>query len=1079
MFWLRSSYLVFVSLCFFIAIGGGVHAESVDERHLSNHDRRVLAKSFLSNLKKKLEGIDARLNVLNSQNKDAQFVENILEDGEILLLEAVIEKRARTEGVIMVRYENSKMNLSFVDFISVLNFPIDVDVKAGLATGWYLKESRSFSMDLSRGVVQTHIDDFSVGGDAYRDGDDIWVSVEALNRWLDFDMSVDISVQELHVKTDIPHPLLARLGRDGFKRFNNKVPESSLPLGGEDYTFVSLPAVDVSTVSNYRKRNDGNGVDSHSVNMRSVQDFAKGTLQTNLQFNDRDLLNFARVNYKRDSVEPNLLGPLKARRFEVGDVSGVSLPDGSFSGQEVGVRITNASPVRNFSTPITGISGSGIPGWDVELYRQDQLLDVQQIGEDGFYQFSEVDLFLSDNNFRLVFYGPQGEVREEDVFVPVDRDLLSRNNGVYDVAVSLKGRNSFRKRRADNIDNDSIRVSALYEKPLTDNITAIAGFRSEESNGVRDSVASVGASTIMEEALLNANLSVDDEGEFLASAVVRRDFGEHEARASFDYTMGGFDTAQNGVFLSSFENTQNNIVVQDSFSTALEVNGPLWKGDRGRLNYAVSSDYSWTNEGDYNSLSTAGLTWGLPFMNVNSLLSYNTGSGFEDGVLDLSANVSGRVLGNRVRVSANYDVKPEAELNNVRASVFRRLSDDVDIELSATQRPQRSMTEYQARLDWQAGFIRISPSVRYNSESDFFAGLNTRFGFIPEFSNGNGRFYDENVTNLGLASAFVYLDKDGDGVFVDGVDEPLPDVMVVAPQSGKRVRTDKNGVALFHRLQLLKLTDVHLDKESLQDPTWVSGFEGVSIYPRQGYVAQIDFPVHVSGELDGTVYVRALSSDFLNEGDGGGAQPVALRNVLLRLYNDKGKPIADSLTDSTGFYYFTQIPPGRYFLMVDSKSAQKNNFIRPKPQAVEIGYDGTVIYGNDVFVEAGEEDVPSEVLTDIEDYKKNHPHVDFSRSYDVSLNLGEYNSRLLMSVVWYKIRSRYGAILSGSDLFVPPKDSFADAVTGKHVLRVGLKEGGVSEGYRRCRALMARDQYCKVEIYPSVIKHASVRLEED
>jgi len=78
-----------------------------------------------------------------------------------------------------------------------------------------------------------------------------------------------------------------------------------------------------------------------------------------------------------------------------------------------------------------------------------------------------------------------------------------------------------------------------------------------------------------------------------------------------------------------------------------------------------------------------------------------------------------------------------------------------------------------------------------------------------------------------------------------------------------------------------------------------------------------------------------------------------------------------------------------------------------------------------------------------------------------------------MSVVWYKLKSRYNAMIGHGDLFVPPTQSYADVTTGKHTLRVGLKNKKLDHAYAVCRSLMARDQQCSVEIFPTYIKQAS------
>ena len=81
-----------------------------------------------------------------------------------------------------------------------------------------------------------------------------------------------------------------------------------------------------------------------------------------------------------------------------------------------------------------------------------------------------------------------------------------------------------------------------------------------------------------------------------------------------------------------------------------------------------------------------------------------------------------------------------------------------------------------------------------------------------------------------------------------------------------------------------------------------------------------------------------------------------------------------------------------------------------------------------------------------------------------------------MSVVWYKLKSRYNALIGEGDLFVPPTQSFADVKSGKHTLRVGLKGQSLDQAYSICRSLMVREQQCKVEIFPSYIKQAQADI---
>ncbi len=1036
-----------------------VQPSLLSEDSITHQERLSLAKSFVSRVKANLSRADSYL--LSSLSADQK---NILPEGEIVLLQPVLHPNFRLDGVILGRVHNKKILLSLRDFSDLLQIPINIDLDNKVVQGWYIRENKPFNMDLNQNTVHTDVGDFNIPEDIIIEDGDVFVPSSDLGQWMNFEFDPVISTQELRITSSELLPIQERHNRRKNRIKNRKMPKPSLPLISDAYDSISAPVIDVSTRSTYKRNSSsGAGVDAHNVSINTSGDLARGTLTTQSQLNDRDNLRSVRVNYRQESVDGDLLGALKARKFEIGDVTTANVPLGGTISQELGVRVTNTDSLRTFSTPTTGISGTAISGWDVELYRDDQFVAFQEVGDDGFYQFANIDLFQSNNNFRLVFYGPQGEVREEDVYVPVDQNLLSRGKGIYDVSVSLDGKSTYNKlaNRIKDDDSGSLNVAAIYERPIADGATALVGLRSNQVNGDRNIVANVGVSAVAAQVLFNAGVAVDDEGELSSELALRRDFGEHKFSDNLNWLGANFDSQSGSSSDKGF--------LKNRFS----VNGPLPFMFVKKPRYNFTTNYTLDTDGEYSITSAAGVNGALKNVSFNESITYSTGSNVSEDNVSLLTNLTGSYGRNRLRFTADYDVKPDSELKSILARYSRDITKKLDFEIGVSQRPQASFTEYSAKLDWQAGFMRISPSVKYDSEHDFFAGLNTRFGILKDPSTGRVKMYDRNVTNSGMVSTFVYLDKDGDGEF-NGKDEPLENIVVKALQNGGRERTDQNGIALFTSMGKLRLTDVFVDPESLQDPTWVTGFDGVSILPRAGYVAQINFPVHISGELDGSVYARAVPLPLAFGKSDITSKPVPLRNVRIHLYNDKGELAKNIVTDAGGFYYVPAIAPGRYLLVIDEKSAKHGNFIRPEPQQIEIAYDGTIIYGNNIYVDTGSSDIPSEFLSDLDDYKSRHPHIDFSNdNNDIVLNLGEFNSRLLMSVVWYKIRSRYSAILHDAKLFVPPAKSYASAKTGKHELRVGLVSSDLSEAYERCRAFMARQQYCKVEIYPSYMKHAS------
>jgi hypothetical protein len=114
------------------------------------------------------------------------------------------------------------------------------------------------------------------------------------------------------------------------------------------------------------------------------------------------------------------------------------------------------------------------------------------------------------------------------------------------------------------------------------------------------------------------------------------------------------------------------------------------------------------------------------------------------------------------------------------------------------------------------------------------------------------------------------------------------------------------------------------------------------------------------------------------------------------------------------------------------------------------------------------------VIPDFQDYETRNPVVATAlNDASVVLNLGSYNSREMMIVMWYKIKKQYGNIIGPSHLLVQPADSYALAKTGKHVLRAVLSTAGFDDALARCDKLKAAGLACTVEAAPEQPRQVS------
>lgn len=959
----------------------------------------------------------------------AKAATNTLPDGEILMFRVRLPKRLSLDIPVLGQTRGGDIVLSLRDFIAALELPITLDADGMRAAGWYLRQDHEFSLDLGARSVRSKAGSFTIPGDIAVEDGDLFVPFAVLAQWFGFTMRPDIGAQDLFLETPIPLPLEDRIARRAREFHKKGMTPPVLPRADDDLRAIDFPFIDVATRSEYLRPGSGDTADfRNTLSVRTAGDFAYGTLSTQVQATGEDGVRGVRVNYKRESPEPELLGPLGARRFEIGDVNTVRQSIGR-GGQEQGLRITNIHPLRRTIRPSTEIAGTGFPGWDVELYRDNQLIAFQEIGDDGTYLFDNISLFMAENNFRIVQYGPQGEVQEETRSIPVDASRLSGSGGVYDISLTRAQTQTYNHAPSSDIDRGSARLSAIYEHPVGDAATVNAGIETTGRGGEQRTTLHAGVSTVAAGTLLNLDTAREDTGEMAASLVARRSLGSHELRNEITWSSDNFD----------LEDDQTGRTV---FSETLQLTGPVPLAIGSRPRYNLGIDYNRDSGGDASTDLVAGFNTAWQALSLGQQFNYSISDNDEDALFYTTTTVNGVIGRNRLRLASEYGLSPDSGLRSVTAGIQRYLNNSLETGLDLTHTTQPKLTTANAYLNWDAGFARISPQIGYNSDNDVSVTLSTRFGLLRDPQRDRIRMFDRSVTSHGGISAFVFLDRDGNNIF-DGDDEPLSGIVVQTPQNGGRMVTGDDGYALLNRLGAMRLTDVYVDPESLPDPLWVSAFAGLSVLPREGHVRQVTFPIHQAGEIDGTVYL---------ERNGAPLRP--LRGVTLRLIPvDGGKEIRVT-SEPDGFYLFSRIPPGRYYLDVDDATLRARSLARPAPVPFVIGYEGTTVYGHKVIVRESDRTIGFAVATG-----------DGGITQDkIRLTLGTYKSQLGMGLSWFAIKARHAGLLRDLSPLTPPSRSNPDAQTGLLTLRVELPDGDLAGAWARCDALVIHDIPCGVEI---------------
>ncbi|MBI2233933.1 MAG: hypothetical protein HYU57_02860, partial [Micavibrio aeruginosavorus] len=469
-------------------------------------------------------------------------------------------------------------------------------------------------------------------------------------------------------------------------------------------------------------------------------------------------------------------------------------------------------------------------------------------------------------------------------------------------------------------------------------------------------------------------------------------------------------------------------------------------------NYEWNSGYNFKDDGSSSftdQLSLNARVKGLFFNNTLDHSNTTFANGDEEELFNGDFSVRGRALKALWRAGVGYEIKPDNGITDYRLGVSRAISKTVHGDASIKHDTIDNYTIGEVALDWEGEKVNISPSVSYDSDSVIDAQVSMRFGLTRDPYTGDILMRGKNVSGKGGVSARVFLDRNGDSLYSEG-DELLEGVSVRAIQSNRTMETDKNGEVFLYDLPAGELTDVVVEEGGSMDATWISGFPGVSVRPRPGLVSRVEFPIHMSGEIDGTLYAR-ISSE----------KPHPLKNVRLSLYDESGRKKMTTKTGNDGFYLFELIPPGKYFLIPDAKDLKIARVQGMAPQEITIGYDGTILYGNDIVLPSGKGG-GLDVISAAE-FESANPGAGIAGAKNIVLNLGSYHAPLTMAVVWYRLKQRYDTIIGELSPMARLGTDTPDAKSGFYTLRLKYPDGNLEEAFNRCRALAARDVFCSVE----------------
>ena len=892
-----------------------------------------------------------------------QLAQSVVErPPEQAVLVQLLFGEAPVGGVFTAFQDGNALFVPLGLLVERLQLGITVDLNQGRAQGFFLNEGRIFALDLAQGavVVEGRMLQIPPGG-AELQFDDIFIDTNLFGQWFPADLIFDPQNGTLSVVTREIFPFEAALAREAARNQGGGVElREDFDLQETPFSLFSVPFADVSTQYTHQNANAGRTANDDGAYTATIAgDLLFMNARLALQGKDGELISDARIVLERRDPNSSIFSDvkyieaLKLSQVAIGDVFTPQVPFIASQGEGRGVVISSFPLSRPAEFDRETFRGELPIGWEVELFRNGEFIDFRSSRVDGRYEFIDIPLRFGENEFRLEFFGPQGQRRTESRNILVGPSQESPGQEFFTFAYNQDNTRVLPFAEGSRSQDTPARFFAEYQRGVTQDLSLAMRATSVVLNdlanneqrhttfgvGVRFSIADF---RFLPDAFVRADFTQDLNGGHALVGAVQTDlygvslFGEHAYFVDLD-------SERLGVLADRIEH-----------STILRANGDLpTVGRLPTFTYSVETENIRHQSGEYERDVDLRISTIVNDVSLVNDMDIRMEGGRPAGVdtetsirgnflvrtdLDSGLFVNRTALQNlRMRAMLDYTLQPEKEISGFSISTEALLPNEVAARLDiARVLGSNTLTTYSPSLSKAFKMFSLNLSGAFTNRGSTTLGVGLSFGVGQEPRTGRIITQPTNISGQGITSIRTFLDTNGNGHF-DAGEPPLPGIAFRDAEFNDVV-TDAQGIAFVTGLAGDAENVVEIDQRSIEDPFIQPNPRGVDIIPRPGVVSIVDFPFSMIGEIDGFVLLQG----------GQGVRPLA--EVPLELVDAEGNVV--DMTESTfdGFYLFSNVFPGRYTIRISPELIERQGIIPPPPLPVEIGPEGTIVTDVNIII---------------------------------------------------------------------------------------------------------------------------------
>lgn len=539
----------------------------------------------------------------------------------------------------------------------------------------------------------------------------------------------------------------------------------------------------------------------------------------------------------------------------------------------LGVQMSNTATRQRKSFGSWIISNSTEPGWIVELYINDVLVDYTKADASGLFSF-EIPLVYGNSKIRYKFYGPWGEERSAEQLINIPFSFLPKNTVEYSLTTG---------KILDSTKNLYGRLNIGYG--LTKQITIGTGV---EYN----------SSLLMKKALTFLNVSARIGNSLILSG---------------EYSPGTFIKFSGNYRLQKKLQVEALIIKyapgQEAIRTSSQTDQKLMfsmpfkiKNYNGFTRLVLNKSKFYKEE-----LKTAELLTSITARRVNAnITSYAVFYNKPEIMSKLAINIP-IFFNARFTPQVQYHFQKHA-IVMLKGEFEKRAFNNMVVNMGYEYNKLINTSAFTLGVRYNFSFAQVG--IYNRKVGKHISSTQSASGAVL-FEEGFKNIRTTDKSNVGQGTILLLPFLDYNCNYIHDANEPEVLNLNVRVDGCKIDRNSKKAAVKVSALEAYQKYYIKVDDLNFDNPAYQIKNKVIEVEAEPNFTKKIEIPVSVLGEVNG--YVNKRTNGELK----------GVSRVILQIYNEAGNLVAKTLSEQDGYFSFLGLIPGNYFVTTDAVQMEK------------------------------------------------------------------------------------------------------------------------------------------------------------